>query len=231
MVSKLVRTIRPFILSEVVTSQVYRNLAENPDNLLLSPTHRYSGIIPGNCPEAGKLFGLFGDDWDGKSNKFITNGEIKQWKDFLMVPNDDYNDYFALSSDERESTWELFRRRHSMGAFQKMVDEGVDHFKGDMRGERLLLCRRLSKIFLDDMFLNYADGRELEMLGSLERDMFYADWGQDGLKFNGQPNAYISQSEIDKEMKFLGITKQEFNQFYSLTYGERYLLLESRWYY
>ena len=107
----------------------------------------------------------------------------------------------------------------------------MNYFKNNRYGERLLLLRRLSRVYADDMFMNYAGDQFLRLVGSATQLNFYQKLGLDGLKFNGQPNDYLSQKEIDQERKELGVTKEEFNRFYTLDFGERYLLFESSLFY
>lgn len=224
------KMIRAFLLAEIVTCQVlgrkpYDKWFGQEDPL---PKRRISGGT--SNIEAVQLFGLYGDNWDGKENEMISKEEIEKWKKFLVVSDAEYDTYFAFPAGLRKIYWEEIQQEHIMGTFRGESFNGYDHFKGDPHGERLLLLRRFSKIIVDDMFLNYADGRELQLLGSPERSRFYHSWGTDGLIFSGKPNQYISQAEIDAERDFLGISTDEFNRFYALDYGERYLLLKSRWY-
>ena len=113
----------------------------------------------------------------------------------------------------------------------KNQNNHVNYFKNNQNGERLLLLRRLSRIYVDDMFMNYAGDQVLKLVGSDTQLNFYQKLGPDGLKFNGQPNTYLSQKEIDQEREELGVTKEEFKRFYTLDYGERYLLFESSLFY
>lgn len=180
-------------------------------------------------------FGNYGDNWDGKSNQFITQKRIDSWKKFLLIPEDNYQEFFGLTPYERENIWSDFRRERASDDFwHQLIDNqanDVDHFRNNPDGERLLLLRRLSRIYVDDMFMNYAGSKMLNHIGDAEQTNFYQRWGKDGLKFNGHENEYLSQQEIDQEREELGIADEEFTRFYTLDYGQRFLLFESRFFY
>lgn len=226
---------RNFIMSEVVTREAISKFCAK--NNLIKPQIGESWLH--TCSEEAQVvvraFGDYGDWWDGEPNEFVTQKQVDSWKKFLLISDETCQFFFHLTPNERQEAWIGFKEERSSDTFWNKLTSnkanGIDYFKNNKYGERLLLLHRLSRIYADDMFMNYAGNKMLDFIGSDEQLNFYQRLGKDGLKFNGQENDYLSQQEIDQERKKLGITKEEFNRFYMLDYGQRYLLLESRFIY
>ena len=228
--------IRLFIFSEVVAREAISRYCSEHNLVKPKVGEPWTLTCPTEAQTVTFEFGDRGDFWDGESNTFVNQSQINGWKKFLLVSsNGDYRTFFDMASTERRWLFTAIKETRSSDDFAskliKNINNYVNYFKNNRYGERLLLLRRLSRVYADDMFMTYAGDQVLKLVGSDTQLNFYQQLGLDGLKFNGQPNAYLSQKEIDHEREELGVTKEEFKRFYTLDYGERYLLFESSLFY
>lgn len=228
--------IRLFIFSEVVAREAISRYCALHNLVKPRVGESWTSTCPIEAQQVVFKFGDRGDLWDGESNDFVSQSEINRWKEFLLISsNKNYQTFFNMTLSERRWLFTAIKETRSSDKFwndlMKNQNNHVNYFKNDPHGERLLLLRRLSRIYADDMFMNYAGDQMLKLVGSDTQLNFYQKLGPAGLKFNGQPNNYLSQKEIDQEREELGVTKEEFKRFYTLDYGERYLLFESSLFY
>lgn len=228
--------IRLFIFSEVVSREAISRYCSQHNLVKPKVGEPWTLTSPEEAKQVVFEFGDRGDFWDGESNAFVNQSQINRWEKFLLVsPNGDYRTFFNMTPAERRWLFTAIKETRSSDDFAskliKNINNHVNYFKNNRYGERLLLLRRLSRVYADDMFMNYAGDQVLRLVGSATQLNFYQKLGLDGLEFNGQPNDYLSQKEIDQERKELGVTKEEFNRFYTLDFGERYLLFESSLFY
>ena len=226
---------RLFILNRVVLRNAILRYCKSESMMVPKIGESWAELFPNKVRTVTNSFGKYGELWDGESNEFISPSEIKLWKQFLLVPDADYNTFFHLSSSERKNLWSNLQREQVSERYLKQVfinqANHVNYFKGDPQGKRLLLLKRLSRIYVDDMFMNLAGTSMIKLTGSDVQLSFYQKMGPDGLQFNGQPNSYLCQQEIDYERQELGITQDEFKRFYTLNFDERCLLFQSSWLY
>ena len=227
---------RLFIFSDVVSREAISRYCSQHNLVKPKVGEPWTLTSPEEAKQVVFEFGDRGDFWDGESNTFVNQSQINRWKKFLLVsPNGDYRTFFNMTPAERRWLFTAIKETRSSDDFAskliKNINNHVNYFKNNRYGERLLLLRRLSRVYADDMFMNYAGDQVLRLVGSATQLNFYQKLGLDGLKFNGQPNDYLSQEQIDQERKELGVTNEEFNRFYTLDYGERYLLFESSLFY
>lgn len=226
---------RLFIYSEVVARYAISKYCAQHNLIKPKIGDSWSETCPTEAREVSFEFGDQGDLWDGKSNKFISQSEIDDWKKFLLISKKHYQEFFDMTAEERSRLFvELKEVRSSEEFCQKLIQNqmnGVNHFENDHYGKRLLSLRRLSRMYVDDMFISLAGVSILEFIGSDIQFNFYQQYGPDGLKFNGQPNIYLSQEQMNFERKALGISQEEFDKFYMLDSGERCLLFETSLFY
>lgn len=112
-----------------------------------------------------------GDFWDGESNAFVNQSQINGQKRFLPVSlNGNYRIFFDMASTEQHQLFTTIRETRFSDDFAskltKNTNNYVNYFKNNRCGGWLLLLRRLSHVYADDMFMSYIGDQVPKLVGS-----------------------------------------------------------------
>lgn len=233
---KVYSLLRLFIFTEVCARQAITEYCKQHGLALPNVGDDWANMYRGKTAEVVNLFGTAGDNWDGKSNEYISDSEINRWREFLVITKDDaYRKFFKMSPSVRSWHWqEVMRLRASESFKEELVerkDKGTDYFKKTKSGKQLLQLIRLSRICTDEIFMNMAGDKMLKLIGSPAWKYYYSQMGEDSCGFDGLTNEYLSQTKINQERCELDISRDSFNRYYFLDKGERQLLCETRRFY
>lgn len=173
------------------------------------------------------LFGDNGELWNGQANQFLNQSTITWWQNFLLIDKTHFNEFFHLTSIQREMLQgECMNDKSSVEYKRKLrykelrFNNPWTHHK---KLNRLLKLYLLESLILDDMYSN-----AISQDSDIDRRTLRSSYEPGSLFFEeGGGNEYIDAKEIGTERIRVGVTFKDYYNFFYLTVDDRDSLYES----